>query len=395
MLMAFRAMCHHAMRSLLTLLGIVIGITGIIAVSAIGKGAQQKARDQWLAYGTKSVSISTGNFMSPTQKPPKPLTIDDLEVITSQCPSVQYISPSFETSQISVEYDGEKTSAKIEGGNEQTLMIGERGMQRGIYFTKQHVDRRENVAVLSPEMAEFFFKQRSPLDAVILINKIPFIVIGVVAPLKAKGKWEGIGLPRIYMPYTCFQKYFGKDFGQIEMSTYTAEQVPELVRQLEKIFRSAHVLEEGAPNDFMIWDIQTFASAAEEASKSVGLFALIAAIIALLVGGIGVMNIMLVAVQERTKEIGIKAALGATRSVIRTQFLIEAVAICIIGGILGVLLGIGASLVLKHLFGMLAIIELTPILVSLFFTAFIGLVFGLYPAEKAARLKPVEALTEY
>jgi putative ABC transport system permease protein len=294
-----------------------------------------------------------------------------------------------------VEYEGKTATAEIIGTNEQSLLIVEQTIQSGTFFTKQHVEGKDNVTVLSPEAKDFFFQQGNPCGTVIRINNIPFTVIGVLAPPRIKGKFEGIGLPKIEIPFTTFQKYFGDRFDNIMLSTYTSEQVPVVVRQLEKIFRAMHVLEEGEPNDFMIQDTQTFAAAAEDAAKSIGLFTLLAAIIALLVGGIGVMNIMLVAVQERTKEIGIKAALGATRNVIRLQFLIEAVAICIIGGIIGVAFGAGAAIALNRWFGVLTILELTPVLVSLFFTAMIGLVFGLYPAEKAARLNPVEALTDY
>jgi putative ABC transport system permease protein len=395
MLMAFRAMCHHTLRSLLTLLGIVIGITGIIAISAIGKGAQVKARDQWLAYGAKSVFIASGSWMSGSgsAKPPKPLTIDDIDTIKTQCPAVQYITP-FAIANQPVEYAGKRASAEIRGQNENALLIGDRTIQSGTFFTQQQVEQKENVVVLSPEAKEFYFQLQDPLGAIIRINNIPFTVIGVLTPPKVKGKFE-FGPPEVAIPFTCHQKYFGRKNFYISLSAYSEEQVAAVVRQLEKIFRVAHTLEEGEPNDFTIQDSQTYAAAAEEASKSVSLFSLIAAIIALLVGGIGVMNIMLVAVQERTKEIGIKAALGATRNVIRLQFLIEAVAICVIGGIIGVALGAGAALALNRWFGVLAILELTPILVSLFFTAMIGLVFGLYPAEKAARLNPVEALTEY
>lgn len=392
--MAFRAIFHHTVRSLLTLLGIVIGIAGIIAIVAVGKGAQKKAREQHLAYGSKSIDIESGNFMSPTKKPPKPLKLDDIEVIRAQCPSVQYVSPMAFRGSVTVEYEGNTSSAKIMGVNEEAIHISERTMQIGTDLSLQHILHKENVAVLSPRMADFFFKLQDPCGSIIRINKHPFTVVGVVAPPKIKGKWEGLGLPEIYIPFSTHQKHFGINIEVISMSTYTDEQVPEAVRQLEKVFRAIHHLEDGEQNDFMIWDRQTFAAAAEEAAKSVGLFAIIAALIALLVGGIGVMNIMLVAVQERTKEIGIKTALGATMNVIRMQFLLEAIAICMVGGIIGVTFGISASVVLDRMFSIPAIVELTPVLVAFFITVLIGLVFGFYPAERAARLRPVEALTE-
>lgn len=394
MRMAFRAVCHHTIRSLLTLLGIVIGIAGIIAIVALGKGAQKRAREQHLAYGSKSIDLQAGNRMSSTKKPPKPLTLDDIEIINAQCPSIQYVSPGAYCGHIPVEYEGNTSSANIVGTNENDILISEKKMYSGVYLSQQHVTRKENVVVLSPETAEFFFKLQDPCGATIRINRIPFTVIGVIAPPKIKGKWEGIGLPEVFIPFSTHQKYFGRFIWAISMSTYTNEQVPEAVRQLEKIFRAAHHLEDGEPNDFMIWDRQTFAAAAEQAAKSVGLFAIIAALIALLVGGIGVMNIMLVAVQERTKEIGIKVALGATMNMIRMQFLFEAIAICMVGGLIGVMFGISASVILDRIFNVPAIIEPLPAFVAFLFTALVGLLFGFYPAEMAARLRPVEALSE-
>lgn len=393
--MAFRAIFHHVIRSLLTLLGIVIGIAGIISISAIGKGAQKKAREQFLAYGSKTVDISCGNFMSPAKKSPKRFTLQDMDAILLQCPAVQYISPELFKSQVAVEYEGNETSADIVGVGENKLIISQRIMESGMFFSQQHIARKENVAVLPPALAELFFKRANPVGQVIRINKTPYTVIGVLAPPKIKGKWDGLGVPQILIPYATHQKYFGKYINRLVMSTYSNEEVPEVTRQIEKIFRAAHHLEDGESNDFMIWDMQTFAQAAEEASKSVGLFAIAAAFIALLVGGIGVMNIMLVAVQERTKEIGIKAALGATMHVIRMQFLCEAVAICMVGGVIGISCGIMASFVLDHWIGIPAIVELTPVIVSFIFTVLIGLIFGFYPAERAARLSPIKALTEY
>ena len=392
--MAFRAICHHTIRSFLTLLGIVIGIAGIIAIVAVGKGAQKKARDQYLAYGTKSLSLYSGNFMSSTKKPPKQLTMDDIEIIRSQCPMIQYISPQSGTHSSSIEYEGNTSSAHVEGVTEQSLYISEETLQFGINLSRQHVMDKENVVVLSPRMADFFFKSQDPCGQTIRIAQHPFIIIGVLAPRKTAGKWDGLGLPRVYIPFSTWEKYFGNYINEISMCTYSEEQVPEAVRRLEKIFRAAHHIEDGEPNDFMIFDLQTFAAAAEEASKSVGFFAIIAALIALLVGGIGVMNIMLVAVQERTKEIGIKVALGATMNIIRMQFLLEAIAICLIGGIIGVTCGVTASIVLDRMFNITAIIEPLPVAVAFLFTALIGLMFGFYPAERAARLRPVEALTE-
>ncbi len=392
--MAFRAIHHHVIRSLLTLLGIVIGIAGIIAIAAIGKGAQKKARDQFLAYGSKNITIQAGNWMSSRKKQNKQLLLDDIAMIVAQCPGVRYISPMQSKHQQTIMFEEVTTGAEIQGGNHSMVLMNDDRLDAGMYFSQQHVEQRENVVVLRPQLAEVLFKRGDPIGRVIRINKTPFTVIGVLAPPRLKGKWDGLDLPVAIIPFTTHQKYFGNRLHQFRMSTYSDEDVPEVTRQLEKIFRAAHRLEEGEANDFMIYDMQMFAKAAEEAAQSVGLFAIIAAFIALLVGGIGVMNIMLVAVQERTKEIGIKMALGATMRIIRVQFLLEAVMICMLGGLIGVFFGVASTVVLEKFFAIPSILEIMPMVVAFFFTALVGLVFGFYPAERAARLRPVEALAD-
>ena len=152
MRMAFRAIFHHAVRSLLTLLGIVIGIAGIIAISAVGKGAQEKARAQFLTYGSKSIDLHAGNWMTPSKKPFKLLQLDDIDMIAAQCPAVQYASPFFSQYQVALAYEGHESSAVIEGTNEHFLKITEEKLQQGFYFTQQHIERRENVVVLSPKI---------------------------------------------------------------------------------------------------------------------------------------------------------------------------------------------------------------------------------------------------
>lgn len=400
--MALRAIRHHAIRSLLTLLGIVIGIAGIIAITAIGKGAQQKAREQFLAYGSKTVAIGCGNWMSATKRDPKPFVLADMKAISAQCPRIRYISPEQTAHAIDIEYGGNTTKVEVVSGYQTLFAIKEYEAMAGIVFNEHHVERRENVVVLKADVAQALFGSTNPLGRVIRIGTgvdsktdfKPFVVIGVLAPPKKKGKWEGLGISDVFIPFTTHQKYYGNRLRSFIMSTYTDQDVAEVTRQLEKIFRAAHRLEEGDSNDFMIWDFQEFAAEAEKAAQSVGLFALIAALIALLVGGIGVMNIMLVAVQERTKEIGIKMALGATMRVIRIQFLLEAVMICMIGGLLGVMGGIAATVIVEKCFAIPVILELAPIVVASSFTILVGLLFGFYPAERAARLKPVEALAD-
>lgn len=393
--MALRALRHHILRSLLTLLGIVIGIMGIITISAVGKGAQQRAREQWLAYGTKSVTISRGNWMNQNKKPAKHLLISDLVMLKAQCPMIEYITPEFNAYNRTVAHEDQETKAHIDGINEQGLLIEERTLSLGNNFTSDHILRKENVVIIPIELAERFFKNKNPLGHFIRLNKVPFEIIGVLAPKKYKGKWDGLRPPGIYIPHTTHKKYFQEKLQAIKMSVYRQDLVAELTRQLEKIMRSAHALSPEENNDFMIFDTQTFAAAAEKASQSVGIFAFIAALIALFVGGIGVMNILLVSVHERTKEIGIKGALGASPWIIRVQFLSEAIIICFAGGLLGVVAGVTLCWVLTAYFAILALLESLYICLALMSTLVLGLLCGIYPAERAARLNPVNALIEY
>lgn len=396
--MALRAIGHHKGRSLLTVLGIVIGISGIIATMSIGAGAQKKARDQILSYGERSIDIHFGNWAAHNKtKQPVPLTLRDVEVIKMQCPKIEHITPIIQRyNGFQIEYEGNKFESIVTGIRPSGFHIKSETIAFGNFFTQEHDSLKENVAVLNKEAADALFKWEYPVGKIIRVGIIPFKVVGVLAAPKAARRWD-IGRLQITIPFTTAQKYLSNSMFRVDaisFSTYDERDNEEVTRQVTRILRAAHHLNENDPNDFMIWDTQGMADAAEGGSKIIALFALIAASIALLVGGIGVMNIMLVAVQERTKEIGIKMALGAPSKTILRQFLFESVVLCMVGGILGVGIGVGISYGLAHFSSLPAILELLPILVGFLITIFIGLFFGYYPARRASMLDPVQALTE-
>ncbi len=394
--MAMRAIGHHTGRSLLTVLGIVIGIAGIIATTAIGSGAQKKARDQILSYGERSIDVWSGNWAAHNKiKPDVPLTIQDADIIALQCKKIEYISPLLRSHNI-IEFQGNKFEADIAGVRESSFSINDEKINIGSFFTHEHDLFKENVVVINKEASDALFKWQSPIGQVVRVGKIPFKVIGVLMPPKVPRRWD-IGKLKVIMPFLTMQKYFSYSsttIHGISFSTYREQDNEIVKRQVTRILRASHRLEDSDPNDFMVWDTQGMADAAESGSKIIGLFALIAASIALLVGGIGVMNIMLVAVQERTKEIGIKMALGAPSKTILRQFLLESVVLCMVGGVLGVGSGVGVAYALEHFSSLPAIIETTPIVLGFFITIFIGLFFGYYPARRASLLDPVQALTE-
>jgi len=396
--MAFRALRHHKGRSFLTILGIVIGIAGIVAITAIGSGSQKKARDQLLAFGSKGINIRVGNFAAKNAtKPALPFTMGDIDALVAQCDKIQYITPKMGANNIEVLYEGAKFAADINGSNEYGFELGDMELREGIFFNQQHIDRKENVVVLDAEARKAIFKDwDNPLGKIIRLKGIPFTVIGTLKPLKIKSRWD-FGKLEMFIPFTTGQKFFTyntNEFYGIKLCAYDERDNDELKRRAKKILRALHKLDEETPDDFMFWDAQEMAEAAEAGAKIIALFALIAASIALLVGGIEVMNIMLVAVKERTKEIGIKLALGALGRVILRQFLIEAVVLCSVGGVIGVTLGVTISWLLGRFTGLPAIIEVMPIIVALIITVLIGIFFGYYPARKASLLDPVEALMD-
>ncbi|MFH0898147.1 MAG: ABC transporter permease, partial [bacterium] len=397
--MALRALRHHKGRSFLTILGIVIGIAGIVAITAIGNGSQKKARDQILAYGSKFVRISVGNFAAKgVTKPPIPFKMSDIDALTSQCNKIQYITPEIESRNIEVMYEGATFSADITGINDHEPDIYDVHLREGIFLNQQHLDRKENVVVIDHVAAKTIFKPwESPLGKTIRLKKIPFTIIGVLKPPKTKGRWDFFEKLEMFIPFTTGQKLFShnpNEFYTIGLCAYDEKENAEVKRQATRILRALHKLDADTPDDFMVWEAQMMAEAAEAGAKIIALFALIAASIALLVGGIGVMNIMLVAVKERTREIGIKLALGALKHVILRQFLFEAVVLCFVGGVIGVCLGVTISWLLASFTDLPAIIEIMPIIIALLITIFIGLFFGYYPARKASLLDPIEALQE-
>lgn len=272
-------------------------------------------------------------------------------------------------------------------------------MLYGDFFTDHHLQYRENVVVLGYTVAQKLFKHAHPIGKTISIGYRPFTVIGVLNRIEY---FWGIQDPntRSFIPFTTSKKYFRSpgetknDIGFISLNIITKKNPSTALRRIRRILRFMHNIESGEPDDFTIFDQQAISKSAERASEVIKLFGLIAATISLIVGGIGIMNIMLVSVQERTKEIGIRLAIGATQRLIQFQFLFESITLSLFGGILGVALGIAAQHVITNLANLSGAIEPIPLLVALIITIMTGIFFGYYPARKASLLNPVDALRE-
>lgn len=399
---SFRSLKHHKGRSFLTILGIIVGISAIIATLAIGHGAQEKLRTQIMTLGNNYIelwagrSFTQGTIASSKLKQPKNITITDIKTIHLQCPSIQSIAPFLFERKI-LEYQGIPLLTMIKGTNHHALKALGRKIKKGTFLAPYHSKKSSRVIVLGTQAAKELFKAQDPLGKTIKINGIFFIVIGILDRIE---NYMGIYDPNLeaFIPYTTMQKFLSNHpaniIHSIVISAKNLDELSELVRKVRIIFRSKHNLSIDEPDDFTIIDQQSMIKAAHASSQTLNLFLLIVASIALLVGGIGVMNIMLVSVAERTKEIGIRMALGAPTQLILKQFLYESITLCFIGGVIGIILGIIAPYLAHLIAGFPVIIKIHFIMLALLTIFCIGIIFGYYPARKAAQLNPIEALQE-
>lgn len=398
---ALRHLNQHRGRALLTMLGIIIGTASIIAILAIGNGAAERVRREILANGQNYMFIHTGNWFQEQGKLLRlkriqSLTTNDIAILLHYVPSIKYISPIILTRQTITRYT-KSLSSEIKGGNYQLNRILNRPLAKGQWFNPTHTRKRCRVIVLGAKAASELFGKSNPIGEAVQINKCNFTVIGVLQHMESQ---FGMMDPNLdsFIPYTTAKKFFshinGNKIPALTLSTNTLEDMPAAVNLIKKILRVRRHITPSAPDDFSIMDQASMLRAAQHSSDTLTLFLLIIAIISLIVGGIGVMNIMLVSVKERTKEIGIRMALGATRRMILAQFLTEALVLCSIGGMIGLTAGVATPYFVSIFTGWLVIITPTSLIIACAAMAGVGLAFGYYPARQASELNPVEALIE-
>jgi putative ABC transport system permease protein len=399
---SLRSLKKHKGRSFLTTLGIIIGITAIIATLAIGRGAEEKTKKQLLSMGNNYVVVHSGSWLHEGKTTAKKkrrfqwLEYKDVDILKKLCRKVRHISPSVSTKNI-VTFKTNSIQADIKGGNEKFLKILNRKIKRGMFFTKSQADHSARVAVIGKKAATELFNSVDPIGKTIRIREASFTVVGII---KEVDNFRGVHDPNfdIIAPIRSVKKHIHKSSSQIVhqivISAPTRESIPFLVRDVRKVMRYRRKIKEGEPDNFTIIDQESIMKVAGAAAATIRLLLLIIASISLLVGGVGIMNIMLVSVTERTREIGIRMALGATSKLILRQFLIEAITLCLIGGIIGTLLGIAIPHGIAKLTKWSPIVTTGSIVAALITTSAIGIFFGFYPARKASRLNPVEALAE-
>jgi putative ABC transport system permease protein len=395
---AFRALVRNKMRAALTMLGIIIGVSAVIARVSIGQGASASVQAQIESIGTNLLFVSAGaqnvgGVRSGTgDTGTNTLTVDDLEAIKREVPSVSMVTPSVNARSQLVAGNMNWNTA-VTGVSEQYPEVRKWPVQSGSFFTDADVRTAARVIVIGQTLGDSLFPGTDPVGQDIRVMNLPFRIVGVMA---SKGQDpQGRDQDDVaFAPYTTVQKkILGRDRIQIayvsaisQDATYTAQS------QITDLLRQRHKLTANEPDDFTVRNMSDIAEAANETSKTMTILLACIAGVSLLVGGIGIMNIMLVSVTERTREIGIRMAIGARSSAVRSQFLIESIVLSLTGGTVGIILGVVLSLVIPAMLGWPTLVSMMAIVGSVLFSAAVGIFFGYYPARKAASLDPIEAL---
>ena len=394
---ALGALRANKLRSLLTMLGIVIGVAAVIAVVALGTGAQSAVKERISSLGTTLLTVMPGQqrgMGGVSFDQSMKLTMDDAAALEERAPSLTAVQPEM-TSRLQVQYLNQNTNTSVVGTTANYLPVRKYELQAGRMFTTAEDMGRQRVAVLGPAVLEAF-GINSPEAIVgenVRIRGIQFTVVGV---LKSKGQAMPWGNPddQVLVPITTGRfRLFGSDrLRSISVLAESEEKIPDAMADVQRVLRREHRLAQGRPDDFQIRSQADFLNTLGETTQVFTYLLSGIAAVSLLVGGIGIMNIMLVSVTERTREIGIRKALGATRANILLQFLIEAVVLCLLGGLVGALVGSGGATAMSKFFNWNTIISPAAILASFVFSAVVGVVFGVWPARRAAGLDPIVAL---
>jgi putative ABC transport system permease protein len=393
---SFDALVRNKLRSLLTMLGIIIGVGAVIAMVAIGQGAQASVDAQINSLGTNVLMIfsgttTRGGVMAGSQSGTS-ITEEDGVAIKEQCPAVSWVSPILRSG-VQVIFRDLNWGTSVQGGSPDFFQIRDWNIETGDFFTDADVRGSTKVCLLGQTIVQQLFDTEDPIGQTIRIRSIPFKVVGT---LRSKGQ-NMMGQDQddiILIPYTTLQKRLlgnTRSWGYYASATSKA-QIPEAQQQITDLLRLRHKLQPMDDNDFTIRTQTEIAEASSQTSKIMTTLLFWIACVSLIVGGIGIMNIMLVSVTERTREIGVRMSIGAKRLDILTQFLMEAIVMSLLGGIIGIGFGVGGSKLISSFAGWPTFISSNSILLSVFFSLLVGVFFGFYPARKASSLSPIEAL---
>jgi putative ABC transport system permease protein len=393
---ALRALARNKMRTALTMLGIIIGVGAVICTVAIGEGASNQVQEQIRNLGDNIVFVAAGSVSQGGVRmgsaATKTLTVADAKAIQQQIPMIARVSPGV-GSRVQVVYGNQNWNTRVSGVGPEFLEIRRWPVANGSAFSDHEVEAAANVCLLGPTVVENLFGSEDPVNQTVRIQNLPFRVIGVLAS-KGQSPFGQDEDDTILMPFTTVQKKIsGIDWLQFVMcSAISPEAINPARQQIAGLLRQRHRLRPNEDDDFIIRSPMDLANAQAQAGKIMTLLLASIASVSLLVGGIGIMNIMLVSVTERTREIGVRMAVGATEEDVQMQFLSEAMVLSLFGGSAGVLFGIGASIGVSSMLQWPTRVPPLAIVIAVLFSAGVGIFFGYYPARKAARLDPIEAL---
>ena len=395
-MIALESLRVNKLRSILTMLGIIIGVGAVVAMVAIGLGVREKVKNSIAGLGSNLLIVTPGGT-APSGARLAPgtgtrLTLDDVRAIQREVDGAVHVIPSVQR-QYQLVVGNQNWTTSVEGSSPEWLPVRNFEVVSGAFFTTQDIDTRARVAVIGQTVAKNLFGEVNPVGLSVRVDKAPFQVVGV---LGAKGQSAG-GQDQddvVVIPVTtAMQRLQGITYiNRISIQAESEQMINQVQNDVTQLLRSRHRLSASMADDFTVRNLAALMEAALETTNTITLLLGNIAAISLLVGGIGIMNIMLVSVTERTREIGIRKALGATYKSILLQFLIESIVIGVVGGSLGILLGIGASYLISYFSEWQTYIAPWSMILAFSFSVTIGLIFGIYPARKAALLDPIEAL---
>ena len=394
--MAALSLIANKLRTLLTMLGIIIGVASVVSLVAVGMGVKQNVTDSISRLGSNMLVVSPGSSNRTGVRggagSMQTLKYDDAKSIKSKIKNIDYVSPVVQGN-YQVVYGHENWQTSVYGVIPEYMAIQSLTMQSGIFFSEHDVDVRSRVAVIGTTVATNLFGTVNPVGKKIRVGNAPYTVIGLLA---SKGQ-SGMGQDQddtVLVPLTTAQeRLMGITYVRmINVQVSDADKMDEVQANIEKLLRQRHRIRAGADDDFNVRNLTSIMETMNETTTMITLLLGAIAGISLVVGGIGIMNIMMVSVTERTREIGIRKAIGATFNSIMLQFLIESTMISILGGIIGIFVGIGVAQLISEFGNFKTVISSLSIIVSFGFSLFVGIFFGMLPARKAAKLDPIDAL---
>jgi putative ABC transport system permease protein len=392
-ILALGAIRRNTLRSFLTILGIVIGVAAVIVISTLGKGATAKVTEQISSMGSNMLMIRSGGRMGPGKRVgAKPFTVEDVEAL-STISLLQGIAPVAQSSAIII-YGNENWSSSIIGSNNDYLQVANREIEQGRQFFDHELSSGAAVCIIGETIKKNLFGMTNPIGETIRLGKKAACrVIGLV---KAKGQGN-MGNDQdefVLIPIKTLHRRFAgnRDIRYIQVSVKDGEDTTKAQEEIEWLMRERRHIVSGKEDDFHVMDMKEIIDTVSQTTTLLTMLLSAIAGISLLVGGIGIMNIMLVSVTERTREIGTRLAIGALEREVLLQFLIESIVLSLFGGLCGIILGLGISFMVKDMLQLPFILDFNIMCISFLFSATIGVIFGYFPALKASRLDPIEAL---